>query len=200
MNKTTNIKKITEYRTPQKHSFEQFKEGCLLVPLDNNFKFDKWKGDGAKVNKERLRDFIREGVINHNPLATAKRREKIIDETIGNLLESVEGFVSPSNPCVAIAYPLNNIWIIAFLTEIFNPIKKDGKPKTLIDSSSIAKGMDISNVSLVEIKELNYDPYFYTYTIMQRASEEQGLNEVYEKSKEEVAKLEKLREEQKNEI
>lgn len=192
----SSTKKFTEYRTPEKHSLAEFKEGCILVPLNNNMQIEKWRGDGAKVNRERLKDFIREGVVTHNPNATAKRQEKILDETITNLIESIKGFIAPQNPCVAVAYPLNTVWIIAFMTEIFTAKMKDGRDKEIVYGNSIVEGMDISKVGLKEIRELNYDPHLYAYTIMQRASEEKGLQDVYAKSEEELEKLKQLREQQ----
>ncbi len=189
---TEKQKNALEYKTPDKHTFEEFKTGCFLVPLTADFNFDKWKGNGAKVNRENLMAFIREGVIKHNPHATKKQVEKILDETIDNFIGSVKGFLSPLNPCVAIAYPLNNIWLITFFTEVFNPKKKNGEMKKVIESSSLVEGMDLTEVALTEIEVLNFDPYFYSYTIMKRAQEQDAMQEVLEKSQEERERLTQL--------
>ena len=176
----------SEFKTPQNSSFEEFKKSCFLVPLSSDLKIDKWRGNGSKVNTEALRNFIAMGVKADNPNVREKQLKNIVDVSLKNLVETLSSYLSISNPCIAVAYPLNSNWILAFLTNVFNMEKLNTDEDVLANA----------DLGIFEaIKELNGDPYLYTYTLMQRESEQDSIQEVHDKSSEELARLNKIKEE-----
>lgn len=168
---------VRKYKLPSNSTFEEFKKGCFLLPLtpaaDGKRKIDKWKGTGAKATREALYKMIESGIQYTNPNLRAKTKNRTVEESLNGLIESSDGYLNNLNPCVAAAYPLSATWIIMFDTHSFD----------------LKQNKDV----FPEILELNCDPYFYTYTLMQRSEEMEAVEDVKAKTEQELEKINEMR-------
>ena len=139
-----NLKSIPlNFVLPNQCDFNTFKNNCLLVPIDINYNFFTYNKKSAKSWKKDLENFLL--LSNKNTFPNKTKKEHLLDvkNKLNNLFNLIKININSIIPCICLAYPVANCWIIVFLTHFFDNNNKSDVSQEIIDA--------------------NFNPVFYSY-------------------------------------